>query len=125
MPEYVLNRNHTLRSTLGHTIQFEKGQPAYVPPALEREAVAIGAVRADGDTIDPLGAEKPAVEALSQDERENQMRLAFELLIEKNDSKDFTGQGVPTTKAIEKIVGFDVDRHEIAELWARVKAEAE
>ena len=47
---------------------------------------------------------------------------------ERNDSKDFTGQGVPTIKSVEKIVSFDVDRSEVVEAWGLYKislAEAE
>ena len=43
MPDFVLNRNYALRSLTGHSINFVKGKPCYVPPAVVKEAVAIGA----------------------------------------------------------------------------------
>lgn len=122
MAEYVLNRNYTHRSTMGHSVAFVKGVPTFVPSLIEREVVAIGAERVDGDNPDVLDPEKVVAPPMAPDERAAQIRLAFELLTEKNDSKDFTGAGVPTVKAVEKIVGFDVDRNEVIELWSAVKA---
>lgn len=121
MPEYVLNRNHVLRTTNG-VISFVKGEPAWVTPQMEKDAVAIGAQRVDGDSPDPLGdEEKPAPVAPTGDERKDQFFAAFELMVEKNDAKEFTGQGVPTVKAIEKLLGFDADGKEIALYWTEFK----
>jgi hypothetical protein len=127
MPEYILQRNYTLRTTNG-VISFLKGEPTHVPPFMEKDIIAIGGVRADGaevDAIEPAPTLKPVVEGV---ERQDDLYAAFEMLIERNDSKDFTGQGVPSVKAIEKIVGFDVDRTEVVEAWGAykiAKAEAE
>ena len=123
MPEYVLNRNYTLRTTNG-VISFEKGQPTWVVPMMERDAVAIGAERVEGEAPNPLGDfDVPKLPVYTPDECTAQILSAFELLIERNDAKDFTGQGVPSVKAIEKIVGFDVDRSEVLETWAQYKAD--
>lgn len=124
MPKYVLNRNYTHRSILGHTIGFVKGEPTWVPPGpIELEVAAIGAERVDGEqpNLVPEGA-KQKVE-LTGEELEQLMREAFKELIEKNDSADFTAAGVPTVKAMEKIVGENLTAREIAELWAKVKEE--
>lgn len=127
MAEFVLNRTHTLRTTNG-VITFVKGEPTHVPPDMHRDAVSIGAVRADGadvDTSEPVVEAKPVIHGL---ERQDELFAAFALIMEKNDSKEFTGQGVPTVKAVEKIVSFDVDRSEVVEGWAEYKvklAEAE
>lgn len=126
MAEFVLNRSHTLRTTNG-VITFVKGQPTSVPRDMERDAVSIGAVPVDGefDTSDPVTPEKPVLHGI---EREEELYAAFALIAEKNDSKEFTAQGVPTIKAVEKIVSFDVDRSEVVEAWGEYKiklAEAE
>jgi len=123
MPKYTLHRDFTHRSTSG-VISFEEGVPTHVPPHMEKEVIAIGAVRAEGDTPKVLEPETKLPEIPVGDDRESEIKAAFDLLIERNDSNDFTGQGVPTVKAVEKIVGFDVDRKELVELWAAVKAEA-
>lgn len=120
MPLYTLNRNYTHRSTSG-VISFQKGEPAFVPPYMEKEIIAIGGDRVDGDTPDVLDPEKVLPPPLSHQEREDELYGAFALLIDRNDSKDFTGAGTPTIKAVEKIIGFDVDKVEIADMWAKYK----
>lgn len=118
MAEYILNRNYVLRSLLGQSVKFVKGEPTYVPRLIEREALAIGAECVSGDAPDILPAEDQVAPPLSQQERLDQLNAAFALLAERNDSKDFTGAGVPAVKAVEKIVDFDVDRNEVITAWA-------
>ena len=122
MAEYVLNRNFVLRSMTGHSVTFVKNVPTFVPALIEREARGIGAERVDGVNPDMLDPETPEVAPLSHDERAEQIRTAFALLTERNDSKDFTGAGVPSVKAVEKLVDFDVDRNEVVALWQAYRA---
>lgn len=122
MAEYVLNRNFVLRSMTGHSVNFVKNVPTFVPALIEREARGIGAERVDGANPDMLDPETPEVPPLSHDERAEQIRTAFALLVERNDSKDFTGAGVPSVKAVEKLVDFDVDRNELVALWQAYRA---
>ena len=122
MAEYVLNRNYVLRSMTGHSVNFVKNVPTFVPALIEREARGIGAERVDGANPDMLDPESPEVAPLSHDERAEQIRTAFALLTERNDSKDFTGAGVPSVKAVEKLVDFDVDRNEVVALWQAYRA---
>lgn len=122
MAEYVLNRNFVLRSMTGHSVNFVKNVPTFVPSLIEREARGIGAERVDGANPDMLDPETPEVAPLSHDERAEQIRTAFALLTERNDSKDFTGAGVPSVKAVEKLVDFDVDRNEVVALWQAYRA---
>ena len=122
MAEYVLNRNFVLRSMTGHSVNFVKNVPTFVPELIEREARGIGAERVDGANPDMLDPESPEVAPLSHDERAEQIRTAFALLTERNDSKDFTGAGVPSVKAVEKLVDFDVDRNEVVALWQAYRA---
>lgn len=83
MPDFILNRNHRLISLTGHTIQFVKGEPVSVPPALKAEAIAIGAQPVDGDT-DVLDEEKVVVE-LTAEERTEALIKAFKVLQERNE----------------------------------------
>jgi hypothetical protein len=122
MSQYVLNRNYVVRSLTGHSVSFVKGVPTFVPAAIEREVRAIGAERVDGANPDVLEPETGVSPPLSADERAGQIHTAFSLLIERNDSKDFTGAGVPTVRAVEKLVDFDVDRNEVVTLWQAYKA---
>ena len=49
----------------------------------------------------------------------------IKLIVETNESKDFTGAGVPTVAAVKKLVGAEceVDRAEIIELWGEFRVE--
>jgi hypothetical protein len=122
MPEYVLNRNHTLSTKLGHRAVFIKGKPTFVPPIIEREAIALGAERADGSDKPDVNLQLPeGVGERSHDEIKGALIAAFDLITERNDPKDFTAQGVPTVKAVERITEIDVDRGTVAETWAEYR----
>ena len=45
--EFVLNRNKTVSSTKGHTIEFIKDVPTHVPAEMHSEVMAIGAIPTD------------------------------------------------------------------------------
>ena len=92
MPEFTLNRNHRLVSLTGHTIQFTKDEPVFVPQECKAEAIAIGAQPTDGNT-DVLADEVVVVE-LTAEEREEQLIKAFKTLQGRNERGDFTGQGI-------------------------------
>lgn len=116
MPEFVLNRNHTMRSLYGHIINFKKGEPVYVPPVCAREAASIGA-EAIGEKVDPLGDEEVAAAPMSPDEREANILAAFAMMQERNERDDFTANGAPAKSALVKLLGFDVDKKEYEPLW--------
>ena len=115
MSEFVLNRNHRLISLTGHTVQFVKGEPVFVPPALKAEAIAIGAQPVDGDT-DVLEEEKEVIE-LTPEERTEALIKAFKVLQGRNGRGDFTGQGVPAIPALRKLVEFAPEKKEVETLW--------
>lgn len=115
MSEFVLNRNHRLISLTGHTVQFMKGEPVFVPPALKAEAIAIGAQPVDGDT-DVLEEEKEVIE-LTPEERTEALIKAFKVLQGRNERGDFTGQGVPAIPALRKLVEFAPEKKEVETLW--------
>lgn len=121
MPLYVLNRDYLLRTTNG-CVSFAKGEPTWVVPLMEKAVLQIGAEPVQGAKKDIVEDEPVKVEAPAGDERMAQLYTAFELIIEKNDAKEFTGQGVPTQKAVERIVGFDAERSEITAAWHQYKS---
>ncbi len=119
MPEYVLNRTHTHRSTHGHIINFVKGQPVYVPPVCVQEVLMFGAEPTDGDRPDLL-EDLPHLEKAPEGvEREVALLTAFELLENRNQRGDFTGQGRPAPKVLREICGFDVDTRERDAVWEK------
>lgn len=125
MPEYVLNRNYTHRSTFGHIVNFVKGQPVYVPPALEREVTELGAEPVEGERMALV--EDAAVEKLPSapqgSERRKALLACFAALEQRNQRGDFTGQGRPNVKVVNGIVGFEIENRERDEAWEEYKAQ--
>lgn len=125
MPLYTLHRNHTHNSTLG-VLSFIKGEETWVPPILEREIVAIGGMPVSGTGPDVLGDEaEPEAAPQSFNERRDEIFAAFQLIVETNEPKDFTGAGVPTVAAVKKLVTSDIDRNEIVELWGEFRVQGD
>lgn len=117
MPEYVLNRNHTHRSTYGHVISFQKGVPVYVPPILEREVTLFGAEPVEGERLDLLEDLPSRKDEPMGEDRRALLLAAYETLVTRNGRTDFTGQGRPHLKAVEKLVGFEITNRERDEVW--------
>jgi len=122
MPEYVLNRDYQLRTTKGYTVAFKKGEPVFVPPLIEKDAIAIGAERADNGKTDILVPEANSKSQMTFEELREAMFAAFDLLVEKNESDDFTAQGVPKVAVVEKMIETDIDRKELVEAWTEYRA---
>lgn len=113
----TLNRNYTLASTLGHVLTFKKDQPMPVPPIMIRACAEIGAVRADG--VDAFHREEVIKDTQPVDPgvRLEQIRAAVDLVCERNNRDDFTAGNSPKVPAISAILGYKVDRNEVATAW--------
>ncbi len=122
MPLFTLHRNHTLRTTKGHTIVFVKGEPVWVPPACIQDAVSIGALPQE-KIPDVLGDEPKPITQMTTDERDKKLREAFDLLIARNDRGDFTASGLPSIKKLSDITGFDVTNSLRDAVWMTYTAE--
>lgn len=128
MPFFTLHRNFILRTTKGHSVEFKKGERAWVPPACVPDAVAIGAVPEDGREGDVLGDEPTPVVTLEPDQRKAKLFDAFDKLVARQERGDFTAAGLPHLKRLETLVGFEVYNKERDEAWmaySQAKAEAE
>lgn len=117
MPKMVLHRDYVLVSKSGHAIGFKKGVAVNVPPSCYQEAVAIGAVDETGAPADVLPPEKVVKPAPSVLERTASIEAAFDLIVEKNERYDFTASGMPTAKAVGKLVDFAVETNELKGAW--------
>lgn len=118
MAFFTLHRDYRLISALGHSIQFKKDEPVYVPPALHKDVQAIGAVPVEGDVESILGEEKEVKPEVAQEERHRQLLDAFKLLQDRNQRGDFTGQGIPSIKALKTIItDFEPAKAEVENLW--------
>lgn len=118
--KFVLNRNYALRTTRGYMLDFVKGVPLDVPAIIENEVIAIGGECVDGK-VDPLGDE-PVEKVIPQgSDREAIIMAAMEDMANSNKRSDFTAQGLPHVKVIEKTVGFEIDTHERDRLWTKLR----
>ena len=125
MPEFILNRNYTLRTTKGHIINFIKGAPTYVPPIVVPDVVALGAEAVDAHE-DVLGEEPIVKPELTPDAREAILIAAYPSMVAANKRNDFTGQGIPNIKSLSAIAGFTVDKRELDATWQKyLEAKAE
>ncbi|MBS0453963.1 MAG: hypothetical protein JSS14_21895 [Proteobacteria bacterium] len=115
--KFVMNRDRIVNSVLGHAIEFKKGQPTHVPPALYEEVMSAGAVPEEELAED----EKPQPK-LSAEDRKVLIVTAIEEIVLKNDPKEFTAAGMPHTKVISAKVGFDVAADERDAAWAAFQA---
>lgn len=129
MAEFVLNRTYTHRSTLGHIVNFVKGQPVWVPPACHREVTTLGAEPVDGEKIDLIDPDAPALPmAPGGDERRAQIKAVYAQLQARNQRGDFTGQGRPNLAVLKELLGFEVitrERDDVWEEYLKALAEAE
>ena len=120
----VLNRDYTLVTTKGHTIRFQKGKPTHVPKEVFADAVAIGALAEDGS--DPnIIKDEVAKKVVDSADRAPLIRKALEKIVAVNKRADFTAAGIPTEKAVEREVGFDVDKRELNEVWNQMHEDEE
>ena len=117
MPMMILNRKHTLGSTYGHSVLFEKDTPVHVPPLLYPEAIAIGAIAADGSVPSVLQDAPPSTTPIDPVERATRISAAVERLIAANNRSDFAASGMPTVKAVSRETSFEVYAKEVAVAW--------
>lgn len=117
MPTYVLNRTHSLCTKKGHTLNFQKGVPLYVPNECVADVVAIGGNSTDGEDFDPLGPENTEKVELTADERREALYGAYALLEKRDVRGDFNAQGLPNVKVLAGVVGFMPQTAERNETW--------
>lgn len=118
--EMVMDRNYTVRSTLGHIITFKKGEPTLVVASMVRSCAEVGARRVDGEeAIKPVEEEDvaQAQQAVDPGQRMDDVRAAIDKLVEKNDVDDFTAGGSPKVASVSEVVGYKIDRTEVARAW--------
>jgi hypothetical protein len=121
MGKFVLNRDYVMRTTRGHSIRFEKGQPTWVPVFLEREAVAIGAAPVEGEV--DMGEKKDEKPEVTPEDRKARFFAAFKTLETRNARGDFNGNGRPAKAAVEKLTQLDTQAAEIEALWDEYRRE--
>lgn len=114
----TLDRNFTVRSTLGHMITFKKDEPLTIPAVMVRTCAEVGARRVDG--VDAMAAEiveAKSAQPIDPGHRLEDVRAAIERIVERNDVDEFTAGGTPKTAAITSEAGYKIDRTEVITAW--------
>jgi hypothetical protein len=115
---FVLHKNFTLATLMGHTIEFVKGEPTHVPKEAWKEATAIGAVPADELEEEVV---KPKSTELDPDDRKAKIYAAIEGIVIAGVRESFTGNGSPHAAVISTAVGFEVGAKERDVVWAEFR----
>lgn len=120
MPMMVMKRNFRLATIKGHSVMFEKDVPVSVPPDIVADAVAVGAVPAEGDVdVTPVPPPKPNTGPAEAALREQQIIAAMADLVATNDREDFAGSGIPKHAAVGLKVGYKVSKQEVDAAWLK------
>lgn len=115
--KFMLNRDRTISSLCGVSIEFKKGELHLVPPAMFAEVIAAGGVPETELSDDEMPPGKPTPAQL--DEREQQMFAAFQVLKDRNARDDFTAGGVPNNFALARELGWSVQAKERDVAWVK------
>ena len=102
-----LSRNYILRTTYGHTLKFEKGIVRNVPRICYRDALSIGAERADGKSASDAFEEPKPIEQITNPGDRNALILeAYKNLMEENNPDSFTATGLPKVAVMKKLTSI-------------------
>jgi hypothetical protein len=129
MPQMVLNRNYTLRTTLGHTLGFEKGKPLSVPSICVEAALQIGAEpvsESDQKDVDKELSkhdQKEKSPELQGAERRGKIKEILEIIAARNRRDDFMASNKPHLKVVQAELEFTVTAAERDEIWDEVVKE--
>lgn len=118
--KFTLPRNRTIASTCGLSIEFKKGEPALVPPAMYAEVIAAGGVSEDEIPEDEAPSKAATPEALA--DRKAALMAAFKKIATRNDSREFTAGGMPHLAVIQGETGWRVDAKERDAAWVEFTA---
>ena len=119
--DFVLHRDFTHASALGHAIEFKKGVPTMVPPALYAEVRAIGAVP-EGELPEEAGP-VTSTEPTDPTKRADDILAAISLMADRNDRNDFSATGAPRVPALAAVLGWKPTTQERDQLWARFQVD--
>jgi hypothetical protein len=115
--KFVLNRDRVISSLCGLSVEFRKGEPTHVPPAMYAEVIAAGGVAEDEVDLDPNKSTEP-VAPTDPEARRDALYDAFEQIALRGQRDDFTASGAPHAKAVSKLLGWRLDNKERDAAWA-------
>lgn len=116
---FTMNRNFTVASTMGHAVEFIKGVPTHVPPALYAEVQAVGAIPEEEIPEDEAAAKSN--EPSDPLVRKSALFEAFDKIALRGRREDFTAGGSPTNAVLAAELGWTVAAKERDIVWAEFK----
>jgi len=119
--DFILHRDFTHASVLGHAVEFKKGVPTHVPPALYAEVRAIGAVP-EGELPEETAVATSA-EPTDPTKRAEDILAAIGIMAERNSRDDFSATGAPRVPALAAVLGWKPTTQERDQLWARFQVD--
>lgn len=102
--KYVSNRNITVASVSGRSVEFVKNEPTYAPPVMHAELISHGIV--PEDNIEEEEKSEGPVEPTVPAEREAAFFAVYEAMVLRNDRNDFTAAGTPHAAAVQRDLGW-------------------
>lgn len=120
--KFVMHKTRTIASTMGLSIEFEKGVPTLVPPYMYQEIIAAGGIPESELSDDELKTGNPN-EPLDPAERKAALMKAFEQIVLRNVREEFTAGGTPHNAVMAKELGWPVPAKERDIVWAEFKAD--
>jgi len=114
--KFVMNRKFMVKG-FGHEIQFEPNVPTHVPPILHTEAMRCGAVAMDQENATQVQREQGRIPEVQGEERAETITRAMDKLVQENLRMSFGADGLPTTKAIFRLTGIDLEKNERNAVW--------
>lgn len=119
MPQMISLRSFRLETKTGHVLQFVAREPMYVPPSAVPDAMAAGCVPAsEADVPFVEDSTRTRVEFVG-DIRKSMLFLAIGEIVQRNIAKEFDGSGTPKTAVVADLIGFEVARREVVELFQK------
>lgn len=120
--KFVLNRNRVVASVCGLAVEFEKGVPTHVPPAMYAEVIAVGGVPEEDVDLDPKGPAE-STEPTDPSVRQAEIFKAFETISLRGRREDFTASGAPHAKAVSTALGWIIQNKERDIVWTAFKTQ--
>lgn len=117
--KYISNRDITVASISGRSVEFKKHEPTYAPPIMHGELISLGIVPEENveEVEKPEGPVEPTVPA----EREAAFNVVFEAMVLRNDRNDFTAAGTPHAAVVQRELGWknSINAKERDAAWAK------
>ncbi len=114
---YISNRNLTVASTCGLSVELKKGEPTLCPPGMHDELLALGCLPEESlPEPEPGSAPTAPTDLIGRYEA---LCRAFETVVLRNERTDFNATGMPHPAVLAKELGYTVSAKERDAAWTK------